>query len=359
MAKALWRARHKFAALVVGLDFHQTDPAFLRRFRSYARIQESADGTFHPKLYVFRRRDQFDAVVGSSNLTHGGFGRNVEANVHLAGSTSDPRFAQLTKFIEQLADAGRLMLERDLDNYEDQWKKRGRDVERAKKFRPLSQKPRRGGPMSLHIDWPSFVQGMLNVAASKGLSVYPNRGDADDIGYLGVIKNVQALFRRRQRLSSMSDEERQKVAGLIDPYGHFGRMIGAGLFMHYVLKQPGRLDKALDHIPARPAPVSRRQFDAFKNSITQTKGLGRPAVGSRLLAMKRPDVFLCLDSANRLGLSESFGLTPGRLNSYDGYWELMELLWKCPWYKARGPKGRREPIWDARVALVDAFFYEV
>jgi len=74
--------------------------------------------------------------------------------------------------------------------------------------------------------------------------------------------------------------------------------------------------------------------------------------------MKRPDVFLCLDSANRVGLGRSFGLPPARLYTYDGYWELMELLWRCPWYRAPRPKGRHRPIWEARVALVDAFFYE-
>jgi hypothetical protein len=196
---------------------------------------------------------------------------------------------------------------------------------------------------------------MLQAAKGKGHRIYP-RGS--DLGYVGVITEVQTFFRRRHQLARMSVEQLQKVAGLVSPYGYFGAMRGAGLFVHYVLKQPSRLDAALDHIPAERSLVTRRHFDAFVRSITRTKGLGRPAVGSRLLAMKRPDTFLCLDSANRLGLAESFGFTRGELYTYEGYWRLHEALWKCPWFKSRRPVGRERAIWHARVALVDAFFYD-
>lgn len=109
--------------------------------------------------------------------------------------------------------------------------------------------------------------------------------------------------------------------------------------------------------PAKPTNVTEEHFRAFVQAITRTHGLGRPAVGSRLLAMKRPDVLLCLDSKNRVGLAECFGFTLTGLNSYDGYWELMTEIWKCPWYKSPRPTGRYRPLWDARVAMVDAFVY--
>ena len=53
VARALWRARSRISRLVVGLDFYQTDPAFLKRFRSYARVNQRAYGVFHPKLYLW------------------------------------------------------------------------------------------------------------------------------------------------------------------------------------------------------------------------------------------------------------------------------------------------------------------
>ena len=103
--------------------------------------------------------------------------------------------------------------------------------------------------------------------------------------------------------------------------------------------------------------VTRRQFDAFKAALP-SKGMGTPAVGSRLLAMKRPDFFLCISARNRRNLSQAFGLSEARLNTYDGYWELVELLHRCAWCGAPRPKMKHRQIWDARVALVDAFYYD-
>jgi hypothetical protein len=341
---------------VVGLDFHQTDPQFLKRFRPWARVHETGDGTtFHPKIYVFRHGRRFDAILGSSNLTRGGFGGNVEANVHLHGSTDDGTFIQLTRFIEDLAGRGLQMSTEEIDRYEREWRRRHPEIERARKFKPSAPRRPSSGSVSLHVDWPAFVRGMQRAASSTGHHIYPRRGES--LGYLGVVEEVQGLFRRHRRLSSMSEAQRQKVAGLLSGYGYFGWMRGAGLFAHYVNNEPARLDAALDRIPARPSSIGPAQFDAFVRTITRTKGLGRPAVGSRLLAMKRPDVFLCLDSENRAGLAESFGFTPSELNTYEGYLALHEVLWQCPWHKSPRPKDRSNRIWDARVALVDAFFY--
>jgi hypothetical protein len=48
--------------------------------------------TYHPKLYVGRARNRIAAVVGSANLT-GGLVSNIEAAVHLEGTTRDGALA--------------------------------------------------------------------------------------------------------------------------------------------------------------------------------------------------------------------------------------------------------------------------
>lgn len=362
VAGELWRARRCITSLVVGLDFHQTDPKFLRRFRTWARVFESADGTFHPKVYLFRHGDRFDAIVGSSNLTAGGFGANLEANVHLTGATRDPVFLSLVSFVEELGRGGRQMFEREIDHYEGEWRKRRRDVERLRRVKPAPKSSGRAGgvqsALALHVDWRTFARSLPRAVATRAAGGYFWRRSASVPGYIGVISEAQDLFARRKKLARMSVQDRLKVGGLVEPYGYFGRMTGAGRFNHYMRAEPERLDRALDHVPLKPVLVTEAHFRAFVAAITKTKGLGRPGVGSRLLAMKRPDVFLCLDSANRIGLSKSFGLPPGRLNTYDGYWELIALLRSCPWYSAPKPRGRDRLIWEARVALVDALFYE-
>lgn len=352
VAGALWRARAHITALAVGLDFHQTDPRFLRKFRAYARVHQVADGTYHPKVYVFRQGRKFEAIVGSSNFTGGGFGTNLESNVLLRGTTSQALFRDLTGFVLRLADGGRQMLEPDLEAYEREHKRKKKLVTGAKRYQG---RRRTASPsdVPLHLPWRAFTQQLFAQERRTGHALFPNQRS---MGYIGVAEGLQRIFKRKRRLSAMSLDERKKVAGLVSPFTFFGSMKGAGRFMAYVHDAPARLDRALDKIP-KLGPVTWDQLDAFRRALPRP-GMSTPAVGTRLLAMKRPDLFICIDSANRANLSKAFGIPQGRLNTYEGYWELLQIIWRCPWFKSPRPKGRDARIWAARVALVDAFYYE-
>lgn len=354
VARALWKARGRIEALVIGIDFHQTDPAFLLRFRPWVRVHEVADGTFHPKFYLFQRGTEFDAIVGSANFTRGGFGTNVEASLHVRGSTKDALFRDLREFATQLADTATQQSLADIAHYANEWRKKRRDLQRVKQYRPPRRVRGRGGAaVALHVPWSNFFRKLAQQQHRSGHLLFPS---GDDPGYVGVAEYAQRIFRRRRRLSGMSIDERKAVAGLVDPYRYFGSMTGAGRFRRLVTHHPQRIDRALDHIPAA-GPVRRADFDAFHRALPRP-GMGKPAVGSRLLAMKRPDYFLCLDSANRRALSVAFGIPASRLYTYEGYWELLEIIWRCPWYKTARPRGRARRAWNARVALIDAFYYE-
>ena len=356
VSRALWAARKKIETLVVGLDFHQTDPEFLKRFARWVRVRKSVDGTFHPKLYVFERRASYDAIIGSSNLTQGGFNTNVESNVHLSGSTSDKLFAQLLGFIEEARSEAEIMTPAELRQYAAQHRAIQRSLKKARRFTP-PPKARAGHIPSLHVGWSRFYEQMLAAEARKGIELLPTQPKEPDT-HVGLLEHVGALFARQRRLGAMSREGRRAVGGLGEPYWIFGHMGSAGTFRHIMLEEPATLDRALHNIPLR-GDVERAHFDAFVRSITRRKGLGRPTVGSRLLAMKRPDVFLCVDKPNRKGLAAAFGYKPGQLTSYDGYWELMTDIWKCPWWSSARPVNRKQRrVWNGRVALLDVFFYE-
>jgi phospholipase D-like protein len=349
VAKALWKARSRIAHLVVGLDFYQTEPAFLKRFRPYARVHQSADGVFHPKLYLFRRGKSFDCLVGSSNFTRGGFGANTETNVVLGGTTAERFFHTVRERIEEFADRGRRLSERELEHYTKAHAARRRDARRLREYRPLRLNAKGIG---LDVPWDAYVARLLK--RGNRHTIYPT---LKSLGYIGVINEVQAIFKKKKRLSAMTIEERRHVAGLEGEYKYFGSMVGAGYFKNHILSHPERLDRALDHIPSGRVSITYEQFEAFRRALPK-KGMGKPAVGSRLLAMKRPDRFMCVDSANRTKLSQVFGLSQGGLNTYDGYWELLQLLWGCAWCKSPRPSGKHRQAWDARVALVDAFYYD-
>lgn len=64
------------------------------------RILNDGRGTFHPKVYLARRRDRIAAVVGSANLTSGLL-TNVEAVTTLSGPADHPQLHHLWSRAEQ------------------------------------------------------------------------------------------------------------------------------------------------------------------------------------------------------------------------------------------------------------------
>jgi hypothetical protein len=80
---------------------------------------------------------------------------------------------------------------------------------------------------------------------------------------------------------------------------------------------------------------------------------------SRLLAMKRPDLFVCIDSENRPHIAKAFGVPASSLLTFDGYWDPVQRIWHCPWWRAPRPNDELERrAWNARVALLDSLFRE-
>jgi hypothetical protein len=72
-------------------------------------------------------------------------------------------------------------------------------------------------------------------------------------------------------------------------------------------------------------PVQRGDYEAFIRGYKAAfpKRNGQPfrhglATATRLLAMKRPDYFVCLDKANQPGLSREFGIAINH-HDYDAY----------------------------------------
>ena len=77
------------ARMAVGLSLFVTDPAMLYELlklqKEYKNKLEfflsTTDATFHPKVYAVREPEGHRVIVGSANLTAGGFSKNYEASV--------------------------------------------------------------------------------------------------------------------------------------------------------------------------------------------------------------------------------------------------------------------------------------
>ncbi len=87
----------------------------------------SSTGYFHPKVYVVNEAKRLEedilAVVGSSNLTAGGFKRNIEANIVLKGRKIDSPIKEVLNFLKGLwtSPVSQKLTDDLLSLYEDKW----------------------------------------------------------------------------------------------------------------------------------------------------------------------------------------------------------------------------------------------
>lgn len=106
-------------------------------------------------------------------------------------------------------------------------------------------------------------------------------------------------------------------------------MKGAGYFKQAINDNIPQISAALDEVPLT-GEVTQDHFDRclsiFRNAFEKS-GI---ATATRLLAMKRRDYFVCLDSKNQDKLCEEFEIPKGV--DLNGYWEkVVERLTDSNW----------------------------
>ena len=104
--------------------------------------------------------------------------------------------------------------------------------------------------------------------------------------------------------------------------------------------------------------VTEEHFDRFRALFRDAFQGSDLATATRLLAMKRPDYFVCLDSKNRDGLCKAFGISKNV--SLDNYWpKIVARIIDSAWWNApEPPEGLERRIWRCRAAFLDVRFYE-
>lgn len=82
------------------------------------------------------------------------------------------------------------------------------------------------------------------------------------------------------------------------------------------------------------------------------------ASATRLLAMKRPDVFICINNRNNEGLSKMLGMTKPQIN-LENYWECVVKPFISSEWEAQGKNSTiGQEYYPFRIALLDALFYK-
>ncbi|WP_156922480.1 restriction endonuclease PLD domain-containing protein [Azorhizobium doebereinerae] len=363
VADTLLAHKARIETVLIGLDFSATDPDLVDRLVGVrgAYVAKNRPGCFHPKIYYFTTDMKAEAIVGSANFTGGGLGKNFEASVHVKGNIDDAFFAQIRDQFDAYKPLHLPITKSLATSYR-------RQAEAA-----LS-KPRPRNP-TLPDEKKSFER--FNAALSTmSWATFTEKARADRhhdfTKRMKLLRIIQQMFVKAVSIADLSVVEWKGIAGTIGEgeafeaglddldWGWFGSMGGAGTFAQLIGEQNAELAAALDMIPRR-GDVTEDQFNkyvgAFTASFLGRARIARLAPATRLLAMKRPDVFVCVNGENRRGIAEALAFAPTTLN-LENYWErVIEPIRQAPWYTTPRPTDRNRDLWDARVAMLDAIYY--
>ncbi len=364
-AKELLRYPNKFRDVTFGVAFSQTDPKLIDSLLNVkaARVATKfSGGTYHPKVYGFRSGRQAAALVGSANFTYGGLGKNWEAATHITGSADDPFFIDLFKFTRESAKLGEPITPEFALAYR-------ASVKRASRMEKPPCDPMEG----LELIKPSgFSSPLVTMNWSQYATEVKTSAHHDLRESIALLRVVQGWFGANESFRRMTSEQRKAIAGVIGErqknsaeldrdWGWFGSMKGAGDFANRIDENDKHLSAALDCIPTKGHVTKEhflkfaRQFEKAFQNATRTGGV---PTASRLLAMKRPDTFICISRPNIKRAAARMGFAPSTLR-LDNYWDkVIEVIRLSDWYGADKPDTAEGELWEYRAAMLDAIFYE-
>lgn len=354
----------KFTHLVIGTHLFQTQPTVLERASALAAaaVVPPTGDLFHPKVYLFRNGPRIRGVIGSPNLTFGAMTRNVEASVLLDGTDTDDALSELCAFVESAWQDAEYVTPEFLYRYRYQWAAKQAAREQLTKFADIrAPKKRNSTKAPQEMSWADYLR-QVRSDAHPSARFFNQR--------LRVLKKARDLFAGGGRFADWAEDDRKLVAGTMGrkksqqpgvDYALFGSMGASGTFANAVIEAPRGLSRALDSI-ALTGSVTQADFDRFRRHYGAAFGeegrQGGLPTATRLLAMKRPDIFVCVDSANRKDLCDHFGIAHSTTR-LDNYWErLIEPMQEAPWWRHPLPIDPADAeIWLGRAALLDAIYY--
>ena len=354
--KALVQHENRIVKAVIGTHFYQTHPDVLEQFVGSVRVKFifQPDGVFHPKVYLFWSPEAWEAIIGSPNLTAGALTKNSELSVLISSNDGQPELKEeLAEVINGYAAGAETVNQVEADNYRRLWKFKARDLKKvADQFGDNAPGKPAVQSKVMSMDWPSYI-----AEVKKDLTHGFDKR-------LAMLKAVKDLFDEHEHFNDIPSDGRRGIAGLasqsIPNAEWFGSMTGAGTFYGLINKNHPAFSLALDEIP-RTGPVNKKHYDRFIAEYLKAYPNGRDGLGTatRLLAMKRPDVFLCVDSKNLKKLAEDVGMIKSGLD-YERYWDEVVLrLMEASWWRSPEPSNHMEKaVWHARAAMLDAIFYE-
>lgn len=360
--KAIQKHQNKLEMMIVGIDFWQTHPVVLTWMQNSGKsnmyIGQCQGGIFHPKVFYFEfdnQKEHNTLIIGSANLTSAAFSRNEEACVGVKIDKSDDSgLSMLAKWRKN----GIPIVDYDIDEYRKNYLTKGRVVRKSLSI--IGCEEFRDYPDLLSLTFDDYYW----LCTQDPYHYFNMRLDLLDFG----------------QTSPLSQGQFQCIAGIGNAptpnhqlgWGLFGSMQAEASFRSTVLKNWKPLHDFYQKLPSQGyigRQTAKQFIDVVENHINinfgnQYNKKNHLSAASRLLAMKRPDLFFCVNGANCSRLANDLGMTvAGKrgIKTIDGYLDAVEILQQSTWGSTSLPTaGTKNEIrcWEGRIAMIDALYYE-
>ena len=296
--------QNRIQKAVIGTHFYQTHPDVLDAFAESKKVRFIIQprGVFHPKVYIFWNKKNWELLMGSANLTNGALTNNAEAMVLI--SDSDQAASSLkedvVKLINSYWNEACSVSTATALSYRALWEKQQPALRRLSgQYGQTSKSKAPADSSVMAMSWTQFLAYVQNDE---------HHGFRERYELLNLVHNA---FQITPHFQEMEIGLRKTIAGLPNNFnehwGWFGSMMGAGYYHQAVNINNAHISMALDQIPLN-GPVCREHYKAYLAEFIQAFPNGRHGIGiaSRLLALKRPDYFVCFDSKNKKELCQDF-----------------------------------------------------
>jgi len=350
--------KRKFEKIIIGTHFYQTHPNFIKEVidESNIRFDMNPDGVFHPKLYLFENdSNEWECIIGSPNFTKSAFEDNSETAMLISNkdSESDNAYKDIKKVINDYWEKSKKISKDDLTKYQKMWERKQKPLKKSSgRYDDLDKSHK--SPLDIEIITMPWGEYFSKISKDK---YYPER--------IKLISSARELFRKYEHFKDIGGEDRDKLAGLVGTGSNdgldwylFGNMRD-WRFNHAIRRNDNHISQALDFIPFTGG-IRKIDYDLYYEEFKKAFPSGgyNMATITRLLAMKRPDYFLCLNKKNRDKFSDEFGIANDIRP--DNYWDIVvERIIDCEWWISDKPIEKDEEIvWTGRAAILDGLLYK-
>lgn len=357
--ETLMKNKNKIYKIVVGIHFYQTNPNFIKEFIDNKKVKfiTNPSGIFHPKIYLFsNNKNDWQCLVGSANFTKSAMERNTEIMTCITSSDINSKeiYYKLVSEIENYDKRAIIFTNEDFVLYQKIWDKKLKIKNNLQdKFSGNSDITPIYKSKIITLDWSMFFNKVKN-----------DKNTSFDMR-LSLLKKAKQYF-SEQTFTKMSEINRKRIAGTIKwddsiNWHFFGNMVN-NRFKERIKDDHRNISKSLGHIDLE-GEIAKEDYMAFIDYFIANKdkklGYGVTTI-SRLLAIKRPDVFFCLTGGNETYLYKDFGIKKIKSNEYERYWdEIIERIHQSSWYNTKVPDNLIEKeLWENRVAMLDSMFYD-